>query len=72
MFRKFSRFWYEIWTRRDIDGYAKAISDFDIQLGELIKLLKEDDIVILTADHGCDPAYTKSTDHTREYVPILC
>ena len=58
--------------RRDIDGYAKAISDFDIQLGELIKLLKEDDIVILTADHGCDPAYTKSTDHTREYVPILC
>lgn len=57
--------------RRDIDGYAKAISEFDEWLGKSLSLLRDDDILIITADHGCDPGYTKSTDHTREYVPVL-
>lgn len=57
--------------RRDIDGYAKAISEFDEWLGKSLSLLRDNDILIITADHGCDPGYTKSTDHTREYVPVL-
>ena len=56
--------------RNDIMGYAKALSDFDSWLGGFIKLMKDDDILIITADHGCDPA-TLSTDHSREYVPLL-
>ncbi len=57
--------------RRDIDGYAKALTEFDTWLPELMKQMGEDDIVMITADHGCDPAYTATTDHTREYVPLL-
>lgn len=57
--------------RNDVDGYAAAISEFDAWLGEFLPLLREDDILIITADHGCDPAYTVSTDHSREYVPLL-
>ncbi len=57
--------------RRDIDGYANALSEFDAWLGEFLKKLREDDLVMITADHGCDPAYTATTDHTREYVPLL-
>ena len=57
--------------RRDIDGYANALSEFDAWLGEFLKELGEDDLVMITADHGCDPAYTATTDHTREYVPLL-
>lgn len=56
--------------RRDIDGYAKAISQFDNWLGEFIPKMQEEDLLIITADHGCDPAY-KGTDHTREQVPLL-
>ncbi|MEG1923543.1 MAG: phosphopentomutase [Clostridia bacterium] len=56
--------------RNDIDGYAKAVTAFDIQLKELLSLLRDDDVLILTADHGCDP-YTPSTDHSREYVPMV-
>lgn len=56
--------------RNDVDGYAKAFADFDKQLGEMLPKLREDDIVIITADHGCDPS-TPSTDHSREYVPML-
>lgn len=56
--------------RNDINGYAKAMTEFDKQLGELISCLRKDDIVIITADHGCDPA-TLNTDHTREYVPMI-
>lgn len=56
--------------RNDIDGYAKAATDFDKQLGEFMQYMKDDDIVILTADHGCDPG-AQGTDHTREYVPML-
>ena len=57
--------------RRDIDGYANALSEFDAWLGEFIGGLGEDDLVMITADHGCDPSYTATTDHTREYVPLL-
>ena len=57
--------------RRNIDGYANALSEFDAWLGEFVKELGEDDLVMITADHGCDPAYTATTDHTREYVPLL-
>ena len=57
--------------RRDIDGYANALTEFDTWLGQFLTKLKEDDVVMITADHGCDPAYTATTDHTREYVPLL-
>lgn len=56
--------------RNNIDGYAKALSEFDKWLPSFINEMKEDDILILTADHGCDPS-TKSTDHSREYVPAI-
>jgi phosphopentomutase len=56
--------------RRDVAGYAKEIEAFDVKLGELLPMLKEDDLLILTADHGNDPTYT-GTDHTREKVPFL-
>ena len=57
--------------RRDVDGYAKALAVFDQWLGEFLPQLQEDDIVMITADHGCDPAYQKTTDHTREYIPLV-
>ena len=57
--------------RRDIDGYAKALTEFDAWLPKLMEKLGDEDIVMITADHGCDPAYTATTDHTREYVPLL-
>ncbi len=57
--------------RRDIDGYAKAISQFDKWLGQFLNNMKEDDILMITADHGCDPGFLKTTDHTREYIPLL-
>ena len=56
--------------RNDIDGYAKAATVFDEQLKTFISRMKEDDILMITADHGCDPA-TESTDHSREYIPLL-
>lgn len=57
--------------RRNIDGYANALSEFDAWLGEFLPKLGQEDILMITADHGCDPAYTATTDHTREYVPFL-
>jgi len=57
--------------RRDIDGYANALSEFDSWLASFLPTLGRDDLVMITADHGCDPAYTATTDHTREYVPLL-
>ncbi len=57
--------------RRDIDGYALALNEFDQFLPKFMDKLGEDDVVMITADHGCDPAYTATTDHTREYVPLL-
>ena len=56
--------------RRDIEGYAKAATVFDEQLNEFVKGMKDEDIVMITADHGCDPGY-RGTDHTRECVPFL-
>lgn len=56
--------------RRDVHGYAREIEQFDVKLGEFLSVLKEDDLVILTADHGNDPTYT-GTDHTREKVPFI-
>lgn len=56
--------------RRDIDGYAKAINEFDNWLSVFIPKMQDDDLLIITADHGCDPAYS-GTDHTREQVPLL-
>ena len=57
--------------RRDIDGYANALSEFDAWLGTFLPKLGQEDILMITADHGCDPAYTATTDHTREFVPLL-
>jgi len=57
--------------RRDIDGYAKALQYFDEKLPEMLEKLGEDDVLMITADHGCDPAYGLSTDHTRECTPFL-
>ena len=57
--------------RRDVDGYAKALTYFDEKLPEIMGKLREGDVLMLTADHGCDPAYLATTDHTREYVPFL-
>ncbi len=57
--------------RRDIDGYAKALAYFDDKLPAIMEGLKDDDILILTADHGCDPGYLATTDHTREYTPCI-
>ena len=56
--------------RRDVKGYAQELEKFDVKLGELLGKLKEDDLLIITADHGNDPTHT-GTDHTREKVPFL-
>jgi phosphopentomutase len=56
--------------RRDVVGYAKALSEFDERLGEMLPLLRDGDLLILTADHGCDPGFS-GTDHTREFVPMI-
>ena len=57
--------------RRDAVGYAKALNEFDAWLGRFLPTLGQEDALMITADHGCDPAYTATTDHTREYVPLL-
>jgi len=56
--------------RRDVEGYAQALKDFDDRLPEIFDSMNDSDVLIITADHGCDPTY-KGTDHTREYVPLL-
>ncbi|MBP1997679.1 phosphopentomutase [Peptostreptococcus canis] len=56
--------------RNDVDGYANAATEFDVQLGEFIENMKDEDVLIITADHGCDPS-TPSTDHSREHTPML-
>lgn len=56
--------------RRNVEGYAKALEEFDVKLKELLEVIKDDDLVILVADHGNDPNFSGS-DHTREYVPFL-
>ncbi len=56
--------------RQDVDGYAKALSEFDRRLPEITSKMRDGDILMITADHGCDPGDT-STDHTREYTPLI-
>lgn len=56
--------------RNDVNGYAAALSYFDKQLSRMLELLREEDILMITADHGCDPS-TASTDHSREYIPLV-
>ena len=56
--------------RRDVDGYAEAATVFDRQLGQFMAKMRDDDVLMITADHGCDPG-APGTDHTREYVPLL-
>lgn len=56
--------------RNNVSGYAQALMEFDARLPEIIQALKDDDLLFITADHGCDPT-TPSTDHSREYVPLL-
>ncbi|PKM70286.1 MAG: phosphopentomutase, partial [Firmicutes bacterium HGW-Firmicutes-18] len=57
--------------RRDVAGYYQGLKDFDDYLPKLENAMAADDILFITADHGCDPTYKKHTDHTREYVPLL-
>ena len=57
--------------RNDIEGYAKALTEFDEALPQMISKMREDDLLMITADHGCDPGYTVSTDHSREYTPRI-
>ncbi len=57
--------------RRDTVSYAKALKEFDLALPEIVNELTDSDMLIITADHGCDPTYKIHTDHTREYVPLL-
>lgn len=69
-FANFVDFDMQYGHRNDPLGYAEALNRFDLWLGDFMKSMKDGDILIITADHGCDPA-TPSTDHSREYVPIL-
>ena len=57
--------------RRDPEGYANALNEFDAWLPGFMEKLGEEDVVMITADHGCDPSFTETTDHTREYVPLV-
>ena len=57
--------------RRNAEGYAQALNEFDTWLGQFLPTLGDEDLVMITADHGCDPGYAATTDHTREYVPLL-
>ena len=56
--------------RRDVDGYAQALEYFDQRLPELLELMQDDDILVICADHGCDPTW-QGSDHTREHIPVL-
>jgi phosphopentomutase len=57
--------------RRNVEGYAKALEEVDRRIPEITEVLNDEELLILTADHGCDPTHTVHTDHTREYVPLL-
>ena len=57
--------------RNNIEGYTAALNAFDVQLGRFLAQMHQEDLLLITADHGCDPGYP-GTDHTREYTPCLC
>ncbi len=62
----------QLWGHRNDEiNFAKSLEEFDVQLGDLLRSLRPDDLLILTADHGCDPTIKTSTDHSREHVPLL-
>ena len=56
--------------RNDVDGYAKALAEFDRWLQEFCVRMEDTDLLMITADHGCDPGFLQSTDHTREQIPL--
>ena len=70
IFTNFVNFDADFGHRRDISGYAKALEYFDQRLPEMLAELDDDDILVITADHGCDPTWL-GTDHTREHIPVL-
>ena len=70
VFTNFVDFDSEYGHRRDVAGYARALEAFDLRLPELISVMAEDDVLVITADHGCDPTWPGS-DHTREHIPVL-
>lgn len=70
IFTNFVDFDSQFGHRRDIVGYANALEEFDKRLPEIINILRDDDIIIMTSDHGCDPSFPGS-DHTREHIPVL-
>ena len=57
--------------RRDADAYTEGLNRFDLWLGDFVANMRQTDLLIITADHGCDPSFKKTTDHTREYVPCI-
>jgi phosphopentomutase len=57
--------------RRDVAGYARALQAFDRRIPQILSAMSPDDLLMITADHGCDPSHKAHTDHTREYVPLL-
>ena len=70
MFTNFVDFDMLYGHRRDVEGYATALEYFDRRLPELLDILGDDDVVVICADHGCDPTWAGS-DHTREHIPVL-
>lgn len=70
IFPNFVNFDSDYGHRRDVAGYAQALEYFDSRLPEVLSLIEDDDLLIITADHGCDPTW-HGTDHTREYIPVL-
>lgn len=70
VFTNFVNFDSDFGHRRDVAGYAAALEYFDRRIPELLSLMNEDDLLIFTADHGCDPTW-QGTDHTREHIPVL-
>lgn len=71
IFTNFGDFDSQYGHRRDVAGYAKELEFFDEKLAKLVAMLDEEDLLLITADHGCEPTW-KGTDHTREHVPVLC
>jgi phosphopentomutase len=58
--------------RKDVEGFARSLEEFDRMLGPFLSAMRDDDLLLITADHGCDPdPINPTTDHSREYVPIL-
>jgi phosphopentomutase len=57
--------------RNDVNGYAKALAEFDASIPEIISNFKKDDVLMITSDHGCDPGFLTTTDHSREYTPLI-